>query len=150
MKARMSRRYILLMAFIIALVAIYTGGLAMARDLQNRETTDLADSSRVSRKIGQQLMERSLRLQNIGEPEQLDFSLTATGKSQFELRFDNPYSYPVRIKIYNIIGNLVVSEEAPGGGHFSKTYDFSSDKMRLFVVEVGNKKHNLTKKVTTI
>jgi len=76
--------------------------------------------------------------------------LNATGRSEFELTFENPYKYPVKIRIYDIIGNLISEEEAQPGATFTKKYNFQSEKMRLFVVEVGNQKHNLTKKVTTI
>ena len=150
MKIRISRRYILLMAFILVLAAIYSGGLAMAEPLQAGKDKPFADSSRISQKIGQQILERTILLRNTGEPAMLDFDLRPTGRSQFELSFNNPYNRPVQIKIYNIIGNIMAVEEAPAGVPFLKTYNFSEDKMRLFVVEVGNQKHNLTKKVTTI
>lgn len=157
MKVRVSRRYMLLMAFILVLAAIYSGGLAMAESLQTAaslqagEKKILADSSsRINQEIGQQILERSILFRNIGDPAILDFDLRPTGRSQFELSFKNPYNRPVQIKIYNIIGNIMAVEEAPAGMSFLKTYNFSEDKMRLFVVEVGNQKHNLTKKVTTI
>lgn len=150
MKVRVSRRYMLLMAFILVLAAIYSGGLAMAEPLQTGEEKILADSSRINQKIGRQILERSILFRNIGDPATFDFDLRPTGRSQFELSFTNPYNRPIQIKIYNIIGNIMAVEEAPAGVSFLKTYNFSEDKMRLFVVEVGNQKHNLTKKVTTI
>ncbi len=146
MKVGISRRYLLLVAFIVILAVIYTGGLAMAYSFQ----PVAADSTEVTPGVGKNILERPIRYGHLGKDVSFDFSLTTTGRSQFQLSFDNPYSYPVEIKIYSIIGNLITREEAPAGMNFKKTYNFSRDKMRLFVVEVGNEKHNLTKKITTI
>jgi len=150
MKARISKRYILLFAFIAALAAIYSGGLVVAASYQEPTGKVLIDSSRLLKKAGQQIVEQSPFYRTLSLENRFDFSVEATGRSEFELRFDNPYKFPVKIRIYDIIGNLIAEEEAQAGAAFAKKYNFQSEKMRLFVVEVGNQKHNLTKKVTTI
>lgn len=146
---RISKRFILLLAFVAALAAIYSGGLATAKAYQESPSFP-SDTGRVANKIGEQLLEKTVLTKGLMPNQQLDFSLTPTGRSEFQLAFENPYKYPVKIRIYDIIGNLITEEEAKPGIHFSKKYNFSGEKMRLFVVEVGNQKHNLTKKVTTI
>jgi hypothetical protein len=150
MKLRISKRFILLLGFVLALLAIYSGGLVTAHPMQDQNGAASLDSGRVSNKVRSQIVEQALSHKGLITDSRLDFSLTPTGRSEFELAFENPYKYPVKIKIYNIIGNLIAEEEAKPGASFTKKYNFSDEKMRLFVVEVGNQKHNLTKKVTTI
>lgn len=150
MKLRLSKRIALLLGFVIALAAIYSGGLATARPFQETATSAKLDSGRISDKIARQLVEHSVSHRSLIADSRFDFSLVPTGRSEFELSFENPYKYPVKIRIYNIIGNLIAEEEATPGTSFNKKYNFSDEKMRLFVVEVGNQKHNITKKVTTI
>lgn len=150
MKITVSRRYILLMAFILVLAVIYSGGLAMASSSQLVQEQSVSDSLLYRKKAGPRLLERPMVHESVVGASKIDFSLTATGRSQFELSFQNPHQHPVKVKIYNIIGNVLASEVAPAGRPFVKTYNFKAEKMRLFVVEVGNEKHNLTKKVTTI
>lgn len=150
MDPRIYKRYILLFAFIIALAAIYSGGLVVAASYQDPASKVAVDSSRMHKKSGQQTVEQSPFYKTLSLENRFDFSVEATGRSEFELKFENPYKFPVKIRIYDIIGNLIAEEEAQAGVSFAKKYNFQSEKTRLFVVEVGNQKHNLTKKVTTI
>jgi len=149
MKLPIPKRFILLLGFVLALLAIYSGGFVLAKPLPFQDGTT-PDSTRVIKKSATRLVEPSIVGKGLITDSKLDFSLTPTGRSEFELTFENPYKYPVKIKIYNIRGNLIAEEEAKPGATFSKKYNFSDEKLRLFVVEVGNQKHNRTKKVTTI
>ncbi len=150
MKLRIPKRFILLLGFVLALLAIYSGSLVAAHPRQAQEGVIVLDTARAPGNKSQQTVEHGLIHKGLLTESRFDFSLTPTGRSEFELTFQNPYKYPIKIKIYNIIGNLIAEEEAQPGVSFTKKYNFAGEKMRLFVVEVGNQKHNLTKKVTTI
>ena len=150
MELTLSKRFALLLGFVLALAAIYSGGLVTAGSFQESPNPLKLDSGRISDKIARQLVEHSVTHKGLMNDSKFDFSLVPTGRSEFELSFENPYKYPVKIRIYNIIGNLIAEEEARPGAEKKKKYNFSDEKMRLFVVEVGNQKHNITKKVTTI
>ncbi len=79
---------------------------------------------------------------------EFDFELTPTANGKFQLSFyNNTNKEEIEIKVYDIIGNLIMHETLPVNGQFSKEYDMSVYKTRLFVVEVGNSKYNKAKSV---
>jgi hypothetical protein len=78
-----------------------------------------------------------------------DFDLTPTSDGKFNLSFYNPYQKDISIKVYDIIGNLVMEEKINMQGRFKKEYDLSSYNTKLFIVEVGSSKYNLTKRINT-
>ncbi|MEM7549966.1 MAG: hypothetical protein AAF363_09835 [Bacteroidota bacterium] len=80
-----------------------------------------------------------------------DFTLKNTGKKgSFDVKFYNSTEKPVMIKVYDVIGNLIIEEEIGKLGNIEKRYDFSEYKSSLFLVEIGNSKYNLTKSIFAI
>lgn len=80
-----------------------------------------------------------------------DFTLNrGKSKGAFNISFFNSTEKPLTIKIYDVIGNLILKEEISSLGKFEKNYDLSFYKSGLFLVEIGNSKYNLTKSIFTI
>ena len=79
--------------------------------------------------------------------QNFDFELKPTAPGKFRITFDNNTSKPVVIKIYDIIGNLLINYPVADQGLFLKEFDVSEFRTRLFVVEVGNSKYNKAKSV---
>ena len=89
---------------------------------------------------------RSLELVN----HNFDFSLTSTSVGKFNLSFyNNTKSDWIEIKVYDLIGNIVVEDIVWTEGFFTKSYDLSFLTGKFFVVAVGNAKYNRTKKILT-
>ncbi|WP_246581286.1 hypothetical protein [Echinicola shivajiensis] len=51
------------------------------------------------------------------------------------------------VKVFDIIGNLILEDALMPEDGLQKTYDFSYVSSQLFVVEVGNSKYNKTKSI---
>ncbi len=52
-----------------------------------------------------------------------------------------------KIKVYDIVGNLIVEDKIVPEESKVKSFDFSHVNSHLFVVEVGNSKYNKTKSI---
>lgn len=76
-----------------------------------------------------------------------DFKLNPTDKGKFILSFYNNEKKPLVIKVYDLIGNLILQETVTEQGPFTKEYDLSFYKAYFFMVEVGNTRYNKTKTV---
>lgn len=76
-----------------------------------------------------------------------DFNLAKAGSGKFLLTFYNNQPKGITIKIYDILGNLIIQEQVKKEGLFSKEYDLSFYNAYFFVVEVGNSKYNKTKSI---
>jgi hypothetical protein len=77
----------------------------------------------------------------------LDFKLETKGFKQFTIELNQEPSVPTRIKIYDVIGNLILEDQIKPSDGKRKKFDFSKVNSPLFVVEVGNAKYNKTKSI---
>lgn len=75
----------------------------------------------------------------------VSFDLTPISKRKFSVSFLNKNHTRVAVKIYDIIGNLIIEENVTGKGYFYKEYDLTFYNSDLFIIEVGNSKYNKTK-----
>ncbi|MCC5919775.1 MAG: hypothetical protein LAT68_00145 [Cyclobacteriaceae bacterium] len=66
---------------------------------------------------------------------------------KFELSFRNSEERQMRVKIYDILGNLLHEEELFVRGSYSKEFDVSKFSADVFVIEVGGAKYNKTKSI---
>jgi hypothetical protein len=78
----------------------------------------------------------------------LDYQLLPTDGRKFVLKITNSKLSDFDVKIYDIIGNLILSDDLSEENNGEKEYDFSDRKTKIFVVKVGSGEENLTKKVT--
>ncbi|GAA5025774.1 hypothetical protein GCM10011506_10690 [Marivirga lumbricoides] len=78
-----------------------------------------------------------------------DFKLKSTQKGKFILSFYKNQDKALKVKIYDITGNLVLQETVTDNGSFSKEYDLSYYKPKFFIVEVGSSEYNKTKSIIT-
>lgn len=76
-----------------------------------------------------------------------DFKLKKTDKGKFTLSFYKNEKKPITVKIYDLIGNLIIQETINNNGAFSKEYDLSYYNPRFFVVEAGSSQYNKTKSI---
>lgn len=81
---------------------------------------------------------------NLNAPD-VDFSLKITGKRKFKIVLDKKPAAQTKVKIYDILGNLIKEDRILPEDGVEKNFDFSNINSKLFVVEVGNSKYNKTK-----
>ncbi|MCV9389251.1 T9SS type A sorting domain-containing protein [Reichenbachiella ulvae] len=95
-----------------------------------------------SRKI-----ENRLNYKESISPDKLDYHLEPLENGKFKLIFVNRPSDYVNIKIYDIIGNLVLTEEKKYMLNSEIEYNFNETNSKIYVVKVESGDENLTKKV---
>jgi|SRR5690554_4093046 len=77
----------------------------------------------------------------------VDFKLTSLGHKKFKVVLNEAATEDTHVKIYDILGNLILRDKIKPEDEKEKSFDFSSINSQLFVVEVGNGKYNKTKSV---
>lgn len=77
----------------------------------------------------------------------IEFKLTSTGEKKFKIILDKKKSGSTKVKIYDILGNLIKEDNIKPEDGVEKSFDFSHINSQLFVVEVGNSKYNKTKSI---
>lgn len=77
----------------------------------------------------------------------IEFQLASTGEKKFKIILDKQNTANTRVKVYDILGNLIKEDLIRPDEGTEKTFDFSHINSQLFVVEVGNSKYNRTKSV---
>lgn len=83
---------------------------------------------------------------NLHAPE-VDFDLKLTGKKKFKIVLEKKTTGQTKVKIYDILGNLIKEDKIVPEDGTEKSFDFSDVNSQLFVVEVGNSKYNKTKSI---
>ncbi|WP_375586133.1 hypothetical protein [Cyclobacterium xiamenense] len=76
-----------------------------------------------------------------------DFSLQSLGNKKFKLLLEKPNNQLTDVKIYDILGNLILHDRLSPEDGKQKNYDFTHLNSKIFVVEVGNAKYNKTKSI---
>ena len=77
----------------------------------------------------------------------LDYELSAVDDKSFKLKFINQPSDYLDIKIYDVIGNLILKESVKQAKNSELEYQFDEIKSKIFVIKVKSGKENLTKKI---
>ena len=77
----------------------------------------------------------------------VEFKLASTGEKKFKIILDGKNTTNTRVKIYDILGNLIKEDIIKPDEGKEKSFDFSSINSELFVVEVGNSKYNQTNSI---
>ena len=83
---------------------------------------------------------------NLNAPD-VDFNLKLIGKKKFKIVLEKKATTPTKIKIYDILGNLIKEDKITPEDDVERDFDFSNVTSQLFVVEVGNSKYNKTKSI---
>lgn len=78
---------------------------------------------------------------------EVKFNLRSTGTKKFILLLEEKSIQMTNVKVFDILGNLILEDKISPEDGTQKSYDFSSVNSQLFVVEVGNAKYNKTKSV---
>lgn len=78
---------------------------------------------------------------------EVKFDLRSTGNKKFTLVLDEKSYQLTNVKVFDILGNLILEDKIRPEDGTQKNYDFSSINSHLFVVEVGNAKYNKTKSI---
>lgn len=92
-------------------------------------------------------IENRLKYQETISPTKLDYNLEPLEDGGFKLIFVNRPSDYVNIKIYDIIGNLVLTEEKKFMLNSEIEYNFNETNSKIFVVKVESGEENLIKRV---
>lgn len=79
--------------------------------------------------------------------QEFDYELMPVGDRSFKLKFVNQPSDYLDIKIYDIIGNLILTESVKQARDSELEYQFDKIKSKIFVIKVKSGKANLTKKI---
>lgn len=77
----------------------------------------------------------------------IEFKLKALGEKRFKVVLEKRAVNPIKVKIYDILGNLIVEGKIGPEDDRERSFDFSHINSQLFVVEVGNSKYNKTKSI---
>lgn len=77
----------------------------------------------------------------------VNFNLKSMGNKKFKLILDKPNNQLTDIKIFDILGNLILQDKLKPADGQQKSYDFTHLSSKIFVVEVGNAKYNKTKSI---
>ncbi|UCS91516.1 hypothetical protein KZP23_12165 [Echinicola marina] len=83
---------------------------------------------------------------NLNQPD-VDFDLKSTGQKKFKIVLEEKIPTKTTVKVFDIIGNLILEDALMPEDGLQKSYDFSYVSSQLFVVEVGNSKYNKTKSI---
>lgn len=83
---------------------------------------------------------------NLNAPE-VNFNLKITGRKKFKIVLEKKATTQTKVKIYDILGNLIKEDQIIPEDGVEKDFDFSGINSHLFVVEVGNSKYNRTKSI---
>ncbi|MEX2593206.1 MAG: hypothetical protein WD426_10550 [Anditalea sp.] len=77
----------------------------------------------------------------------VDFKLKSTGEKKIKVILEAKILNNTKVKIYDIVGNLIIEDHIKPSDDSEKSFDFSHVNSKLFVVEVGNSKYNKTKSI---
>ncbi|AEL27201.1 T9SS type A sorting domain-containing protein [Cyclobacterium marinum] len=77
----------------------------------------------------------------------VNFNLQSLGNKKFKLILDEPNTQSTEVKIFDILGNLILQDQLMPDDGLQKNYDFTHLNSKIFVVEVGNAKYNKTKSI---
>jgi hypothetical protein len=83
---------------------------------------------------------------DLNTPE-VKFNLQLTGSRQFKIVLDEASKELTNVRVFDILGNLILEDKITPSDGLQKHYDFSRTNSQLFVVEVGNAKYNKTKSI---
>lgn len=83
---------------------------------------------------------------NLNTPA-INFNLKSLGNKKFKLILDKPNKQLTEVKIFDILGNLILQDKLLPDEGLQKNYDFTHLNSKIFVVEVGNAKYNKTKSI---
>jgi hypothetical protein len=78
---------------------------------------------------------------------EFDFKLKKTDTGKFTISFYKENEKAVKIKIYDLIGNLIKQETVSKSGLFTKEYDLSYYNPKFFIIEAGSSQYNKTKSI---
>jgi hypothetical protein len=82
--------------------------------------------------------------------EQVEFDLKSLGQRKFVVQLNQSTKVATKVKIFDILGNLIKEDYFLPNEDGSKLYDFSHLNSHMYVVEVGNSKYNMTKSIYAI
>lgn len=123
---------------IIFFFTILAHGVCCAQQAESKESDVPSSAKNVEQRIWYR--------QTLSTPT-LDYNLEPISDGHFKLIFVNSPSEYVRIKIYDIIGNLVLSEDTKYALNNEIEYNFNEKNSKIYVVKVESGNDNLTKKV---
>lgn len=92
-------------------------------------------------------VETELRFPRELHAAEVNFNLQPTGNRKFKIILDEKSKELTNVKVFDILGNLILEDKIGPSDGLQKNYDFSSINSQLFVVEVGNAKYNKTKSI---
>lgn len=92
-------------------------------------------------------LEKKLSVKQGLNTTKLDYNLEPIEQGHFKLVFVTQPEGGVNIKIYDIIGNLILSESTDYSLDNELEYNFNEKNNKIYVVKVESGKDNLTKKV---
>lgn len=91
--------------------------------------------------------ESTLNYKNKLVAKPLEYELSAVDENSFKVKFINQPSDYLDIKIYDVIGNLILTESVKQSKNSELEYQFDEIKSKIFVIKVKSGKQNLTKKI---
>ncbi|WP_245189535.1 hypothetical protein [Lunatimonas salinarum] len=100
----------------------------------------------LSQSIGRRFETEISFPKDLSTPE-VKFNLQLTGSRKFKIVLDEVSNELTNVRVFDILGNLILEDKIMPKDGLQKNYDFSGTNSQLFVVEVGNAKYNKTKSI---
>ncbi|MEO9966274.1 MAG: hypothetical protein ABJF11_10825 [Reichenbachiella sp.] len=91
--------------------------------------------------------EGTINYSNSLNAKPLEYELSQVGENSFKVKFINQPSDYLDIKIYDVIGNLILKESVKQSKDSELEYQFDEIKSKIFVIKVKSGEQNLTKKI---
>lgn len=92
-------------------------------------------------------IENKLNYNNSLNSSNLDYELLPLSKGRFKLVFVNQPSDYIDIKIYDIIGNLILTKETNYSLNTEIEFNFNETNNKIYVVKVESGEQKVTKKI---
>jgi hypothetical protein len=127
------RKYLPVLYLVCSVFGLWGGSFFTAKDLF---------AQNISRRLETEISFPA----DLYSPE-IKFDLQPLGNRKFKIVLDQKSNQLTKVKVFDILGNLILEDKIGPEDGTQKSYDFSNINSQLFVVEVGNSKYNKTKSI---
>ncbi|WKN41930.1 hypothetical protein [Tunicatimonas pelagia] len=82
--------------------------------------------------------------------QSFDFKLESISDGKFEINISGSPRTDLKIRVYDVIGNLLYEDAVRIRGFLRKELDLSDYKSNFFIIEIGNESVNKTKSIVAL
>lgn len=143
----MARFWLIVRKLIMSKRLLFSIMIILSYSLLRGQQTDVSDKDRSALKYTRPI-ENTVNYNNALMPKKaLDYELLALDEHSFKVKFINHPSEYLDIKIYDVIGNLIMTETVRQSRNSELEYQFDEIRSKIFVIKVKSGGEYLTKKI---